>query len=46
MSAFCILLRCVAEQFVRFPTAKFGCNLAGGSIEISDFGTDVIAAPL
>ena len=41
MSAFGILLRCVAEQFVRFRQSKFGWNLAGGSIEISDFGADV-----
>jgi len=24
-----------------FRQSKFGCNLAGGSIEISDFGADV-----
>jgi len=41
MNAFCILLRCVAEQFVRSRQSKFGWNLAGGSIEISDFGADV-----
>jgi len=41
MSAFCILLCCVAEQFVIFRQSKFGRNVAGGSIEISDFGADV-----
>jgi len=40
MSTFCILLRYVAEQFIRFQS-KFGRNLAGGSVKIGDFGADV-----
>jgi len=47
MIVFCILLGCVAEQFVRFRRSKFGRNLAGGSMEISDFGAAVNSwAPL
>jgi hypothetical protein len=46
MSVFCILLGCVAEQSDS-RRSKFGRNLAGGSIEISDFGADVNSrAPL
>ena len=46
MSTFCILLRYVAEQFIRFQS-KFGRNLAGGSVKIGDFGADVNShAPL
>jgi len=41
MSAFCILLGCVAQQFADFQQSKFVRNLAGCSIEISDFGGDV-----
>jgi len=33
MNAFCILLRCVAEQFVRLQMVS--------ALEISDFGADV-----
>jgi len=42
MSVFCILLGCVTRAVCQDSRkSKFGRNLAGGSIEISDFGADI-----